>query len=107
MLSFIDYFKGSLSSHLKTTDDTIVLKFEQARRLNELAEGDHVYLTVRYLDRFEVVKFTKTYELKGGIVPVERDVLGKGRKNFPAGSCVSVDWNSVQLREFICQNKEC
>lgn len=107
MLSFIDYFKGSLVSNLKTTDGSMAMKFEHARRLNELAEGDHVYLTVRYLDRFEVVKFTKASDIKNGIVPVERDVLGKGRKNFPAGSCVSVDWNSVQLREFICQNKEC
>lgn len=41
MLSFIDYFKGSLVSNLKTTDDSMAMKFEHARRLNELAEGDH------------------------------------------------------------------
>lgn len=107
MLSFIDYFKGSLTTHFQTTDDVLHMPFKAAQRLNELAEGDHVYLTVRYLDRFEVVKFTKEKDIRGGVVPVERDVLGKGRKNFPAGSCVSIDWNSIQLKEFICQNKEC
>lgn len=107
MLSFIDGFKSTLKTHFQTTDDTLELPFKSVQELNKLAEGDHVYLTLRYLDRYEVVKFTKENDLKGGKVPVERDVLGKGRKNFPCGSCVVVDWNSVQLREFICQNKEC
>lgn len=107
MLNFIDGFKGSLSSHLQSTDDVLQLPFKPTQRLNELSEGEHVYLTLRYLDRYEVVKFTKDGDLKQGKVPVTRDVLGKGRKNFPCGSCVTVEWNSIQLKEFICQNKEC
>lgn len=107
MLNFIDGFKGSLSSHLQSTDDALQLPFKTTQRLNELSEGEHVYLTLRYLDRYEVVKFTKDGDLKQGKVPVTRDVLGKGRKNFPCGSCVTVEWNSIQLKEFICQNKEC
>lgn len=107
MLEFIDGFKGSLASHLQTTDDMLTLSQKAIQYLNGLQEGNHVYLTIRYLDRYEVVKFTKDTQIKGHKVPVIRDVLGKGRKNFPCNSCVSVDWNSVQLKEFICQNKEC
>lgn len=107
MLEVIDGFKSSLTAHLQTTDDLVSLPFKSVQRLNELAEGNHIYLTLKYLDRYEVVKFVKEANLKGGKIPVTRDILGKGRKNFPCGSCVVVDWNTIQLKEFICQNKEC
>lgn len=108
MLNFIDGFKSALKTHFQTTDDVIQLPFKSVQELNNLADGDHVYLSIKYLDRYEVVKYIKEGELKGGKVPVIRDVLGKGRKNFPCGSCVSIDWNSVQLKEFICQTQgEC
>ena len=106
MLKFLDGFKGSLLKNLQTTDDTLNVTHTAQNALNELPEGDHVYITLRYLDRYEVVKFVKDTPLKNGKVPVTRDVLGKGRKNFPAGTCISVDWNSIQLKEFICQVKE-
>ena len=106
MLKFIDGFKGSLLKHFQTTDDTLHITHTAINTLNDLPEGDHVYLTLRYLDRYEVVKFVKDTTLKNGKVPVVRDVLGKGRRNFPAGACVAVDWNSIQLKEFICQTKE-
>lgn len=107
MLEVIDGFKSSLTTHLQTTDDFLSLPFKAVQRLNELAEGNHIYLTLKYLDRYEVVKFVKENNLKGGRVPVTRDILGRGRKNFPCSSCVVVDWNTIQLKEFICQNKEC
>lgn len=108
MLNFIDGFKSRLTTNLRTTGDTIKLPPKAVQQLNALAENDHVYLTVRYLDRYEVVKFTKgETDIKGDEVPVERDILEKGRKNFPCEACVTIDWNSVQLKEFICQNKEC
>lgn len=105
MLEFIDGFKTKVVGHVQTTSDTINLPFAAAKKLNDMVEGNHIYLTIKYLDRHEVVKYTKEGEIKNGKIAVERDILGKGRKNFPCGSCVVADWNSVQLREFICANK--
>lgn len=107
MLEVIDGLKSSLTAHVQTTSDTLPLPPKTVQKLNELSEGNHIYLTLKYLDRYEVVKFTKDGAVKQGKVPVVRDILGTGRKNFPCGSCVVVDWNSIQLKEFICQNKEC
>lgn len=105
MLEYLDGFKTKLVGNLQTTSDIITLPMAWAKKLDELVEGNHVYLTIKYLDRYEVVKYTKDSKIKNGMVPVERDVLGKGRKNFPCGSCVLIDWNSVQLKEFICATK--
>lgn len=105
MLEILDGFKSRLAGNLQTTSDIITLPHSHAEKLNKMVEGNHIYLTIKYLDRYEVVKFTKDAAIKAGRVPVERDVLGDGRKNFPCGSCVVVDWNSVQLKEFICNNK--
>lgn len=102
MLEFIDGFRTAQQGHLPTTADYLNLPPKAVKQLNDLSDGNHVYLTLRYLDRYEVVKFTKDTELKGSKVPVERDVLGKGRKNFPCGTCIVTDWNSVQLKEFVC-----
>lgn len=104
MLEFIDNFKSALQTNLSTTDDFITLRTKDIARLNTLKEGNHIYLSVKYLDRYEVLKYTHDTKIKGNKVPVTRDVLGKGRKNFPCSSCVLADWNSVQLNEFICQS---
>ncbi len=105
MLNFIDQFKTALQTGLSTTDEKILIPFKMAKRLNELEQGDHVYLTIKYLDRYENVKFTKDNDLKGGEVLVERDVDGKGRKNFPCGACVTIEWGARQMHEYICQVK--
>lgn len=105
MLEYLDGFRTSLVTHLNTTDDFIQIPYKMVQRLNDMEDGNYVYLTIRYLDRYEVVKYTKDQNLKGQKVPVDRDSLGKGRKNFPCGACVAVDWNSLQMKDFICQNK--
>lgn len=105
MLSFIDGFRSSLCENVSTTASTIKLRLSDAARLNKLKDGDHVYLSIRYLDRYEVVKFTKDADIRNGEVPVTRDMLGTGRKNFPSGTCVQTDWNSIQLKEFIKQHR--
>lgn len=107
MLKFIDGFKSSLNTHLSTTDDVIKIYPAQVRELNEqLNDGDHVYLSVQYMDRYEVMKVVKDRTFKGCEVPVIRDSLNRGRKNFPAGTCVKIDWNSIQMHEYICQAKD-
>ena len=57
--------------------------FAAAKKLNDMVEGNHIYLTIKYLDRYEVVKYTKEGEIKNGKIAVERDILGKGRKKLP------------------------
>lgn len=84
MLEFIDGFKTKVVGHVQTTSDTINLPFAAAKKLNDMVEGNHIYLTIKYLDRYEVVKYTKEGEIKNGKIAVERDILGKGRKNSHA-----------------------
>lgn len=105
MLEFLYEFRTSLMEHTKTTSDAIKLPLKMIKRLEHMKEGNHIYLTLKYLDRYEVVKYTHQGQLRNGFVPVERDILGSGRKNFPCGSCVVADWNPIQLNEFICQVK--
>lgn len=103
MLEFIDNFKSALQVNISTTDDVIVLRPKDVARLNAMKEGNHIYLTIKYLDRYEIVKYTHDAPIKGCKVPITRDVLSQGRKNFPCTACVVADWNAVQLREFVCQ----
>lgn len=105
MLEYIDNLKGSTTIAVQTTADTIDITPALVKRLSVLKDGSHIYLSLKYLDRYEVVKFTKDGEIRRNKISVERDVLGTGRKNFPARSCIEADWNSVQLKEFLCQSK--
>lgn len=103
MLEFLDGFSTKLQSNLSTTQDTITICKNAVDKLNTLSEGNHVYLTIKYLDRYEVVKFIKDQDIVGNKIHITRDMLSKGRKNFPCGACVVVDFNSIQLTEFIKQ----
>lgn len=103
MLDFLDCFKYELKCAIKPDDDTLQINKEAVRRLNELEEGNHVYLLLQWQDKYEHVKFTKTTDLKSDIITVERDVENKGRKNFPRGACVSMTWTKFTLDEYISQ----
>lgn len=106
MLEFIDGLKTSVVGHVQTTDDYIKVSHKVAKRLEKMKDGNHIYLTLKYLDRYEIVKFTKDGPIKDGKVPVERDILSEGRRNFPCSSCLVAEWSSTQLKEFICQTKD-
>lgn len=105
MLNFVDGIRGVVRGNVQTTDTMISVAPPIAKRLNKFAEGDHIYLTITYLDRSETVKFTKDGEIRNNKIVVERDQLGNGRKNFPCGACIVADWNSIQLKEFVCLAK--
>lgn len=105
MLEFLDSFDTTLDGYLKASDDHIILPLSVVKRLNKMGEGNYVYLTLEHSGRYEILKFTRTDEVKGCKVPVDRDVDNLGRKNFPLGTCVRVKWNSRQLQEFIAQVK--
>lgn len=104
MLEYIDNFEYGLSCPLKPTDTALQLPPEAIKQLNTVMKGNHVYISLHWLDKFEVVKFTKDNDLKlTDKVPVERDVEVKGRKNFPMGSCAKVQWNKLTMDEYIAQ----
>lgn len=62
--------------------------------------GSWYYLTLRRGPRREVVRVVGAV---GRTLTVERGQDGTVRQDFEAGTCVSVEWNVAQLREFIEQ----
>lgn len=110
MLNVVDFLNFSSPRAIKAEQDYIELPSHEARKLNAVGQGNHVYLTIAFprADRHEVVKYAhgQDWQPQGGLVkvPVSRGVLGK-RLSFPQNVCIKVDWNTVQLREFIQQVK--
>lgn len=104
MIEFIDNFNYQLASPIKPTDTEITLPAEAIKQLNKVEKGNYVYISLHWLDKFEVVKFTKDEDLKlNAKVKVERDAQNLGSKNFPMGSCVKVQWNKITMDEYIAQ----
>lgn len=112
MLNFIDNFKIRLTRPLRAGDTSIRVNAHDARKLNAVGANNHVYLTIDDGVRYEVVRYDHGTNFGAGNspvdVPVQRDVNGTGTMNFPVSTCVVMDWNKTQLREFICQTaSEC
>lgn len=104
MLEYIDNFEFGLLCSLKPTDTEIAIPDSAIKRLNEIMKGNHVYISLHWLDKFEIVKFTKDEDLKfGKPVRVERDIETKGSKNFPMGSCAKIQWTRITMDEYIAQ----
>ena len=101
MLKVIDHFNTTLQNYLAPNDTELCIPFAEAKKLNKLNEGDHVYLTLMSRDRAEIVKYTHTKELTNGETTVSRDEGMTGAFNFPSGSCVRIDMNSVQVNELV------
>lgn len=101
MLKVIDHFNTTLQNYLAPSDTEICIPFSEAKKLNKLNEGDHVYLTLVSRDRAEIVKYTHTKELVSGEITVSRDEGMTGAFNFPSGSCVRIDMNSIQVNELV------
>lgn len=101
MLKVIDHFNTTLQNYLAPNDTELCIPFAEAKKLNKLNEGDHVYLTLMSRDRAEIVKYTHTKELVNGEITVSRDEGMTGAFNFPSGSCVRIDMNSVQVNELV------
>lgn len=101
MLKVIDHFNTTLQNYLAPNDTELCIPFAEAKKLNKLNEGDHVYLTLMSRDRTEIVKYTHTKELVSGEITVSRDEGMTGAFNFPSGTCVRIDMNSVQVNELV------
>lgn len=101
MLKVIDHFNTTLQNYLAPNDTELCIPFAEAKKLNKLNEGDHVYLTLMSRDRAEIVKYTHIKELDNGEITVSRDEGMTGAFNFPSGTCVRIDMNSVQVNELV------
>lgn len=110
MLKFVDNIELRLLHHLRSGDVYMVVSRADARKLNAVGEGNHIYLSLKYGRSYEIVKYEHHEDIpaigKPARVQIIRDALGTGAKSFPRGTCVVADLNSIQLRELVCQYKE-
>lgn len=102
MLKLINHFSTALRNYVSPSDTEIEIPTQVAKKLNTLSEGDHTYISlIGRNGRAEIVKYTHIKELKGGVISVERDAGQTGALNHPAGTCVTIDLNTVLLDEYI------
>lgn len=103
MLKVINHFSTALRNYVSPGEAEFEIPAQVAKKLNELEIGDHTYISlVGRNGRSEIVKYTHTAEVKRGVITVERDVVGgTGGINHPAGTCVTIDFNTVLLDEYV------
>jgi len=102
MLKIINHFSTKLRNYITPDETVLEIPFDMAKKLNTLESGDHTYLSlVGYNGRAEIVKYTHGSDLKKGSITVERNVGGTGALNFPAGTCVTIDCNTVLMHEYV------
>nr|DAU63240.1 MAG TPA: hypothetical protein [Caudoviricetes sp.] len=108
MLKFVDYLHMTLARPMQAEHDYMLVYAPDAKQLNAVGAGNHLYLTMHYprSDIFEVVRYDhgEDFTNQAGVVQVavQRAMLGV-RRSFPSAVCVTADWNSLQLAEFIKQ----
>lgn len=100
MLTFLDHFAYELLCSVQPADTKLKISSKAMARLNEMAIGDYIYITLGYNDKYEIVKYVHNNKLTGNEIVVERDVERKGAKNFPRGSCVKVEWTKRTMDEY-------
>ena len=104
MLKVIDHFSTALRNYVSPGETELEIPFSVAKRLNALEVGDHTYLSlVGRNGRSEIVKYTHTAELRNGIITVERDAGHTGDINHPAGTCITIDMNTVLLHGYVAE----
>lgn len=98
MLNVIDWGNsGALADPLGVDATTLVLRSSDAPRF-QVPAGDHYYLTLRDSSAREVVRVDAT---NGRILTIVRGVDNTAARQWAAGTCVAVEWNPLQLREFM------
>lgn len=106
MVTMLDGFRAHLKAKLNASDSYITLTRSDAMKLNAVGLDNHVYLTVRDRVNSEIVKYTHadnwtTADESVVQVPVERNVRGLGAKNFPYGTCVTSEVNSLYISDLV------
>lgn len=110
MLNMVDNLQLTLLKNLRSGDSNMTVHSSDAVKLNAVGIGNHIYLTIKYGETYEIVKYNHNEDITAVSrpvhVPIIRDALAKGAKSFPRQTCVRADWNTLQLAEFICQTFE-
>lgn len=106
MLNWLSGLAVTTVSAVKPADDSIEISAADATRLNRMAAGDHVYLTLRVCGQTssEEVKYTHTPRspnCNNVTIPVTRNISGEGRKAFPKGTVATAEPSVTQLSELI------
>lgn len=101
-------FMFSLSAVLQSTDNVVRVPHTAAAMLNQnLAVGDHVYLTLQDGRGWETVKYTHSAWVTpvNGVatLALDRAAFGTARRSWPVGQCMSIDRSEGTLREFDLQ----
>lgn len=102
MLKNLDGLQFKLFTPLKSTDARIKLPASAAKRLNTLAIGDHIYLTLVIHNRREVVKYTHTETLSLNLptIAVQRGQHDTDITSFPINTCVYAPLTMAILEEW-------
>lgn len=103
MLKVINGFSTAIGNYISPSDTILHIPMVMVDKLNKALDvGDHTFLTlVGYNGRNEIVKYTKTKDVKTNEIQVERDAGLTGALNFPPNTCLSLTFNTVVLDEYI------
>ncbi len=97
-LSTTQWGRTSVLSSAATADDTTLSIAPADAAGLAVAPGTHYYLTLRSGSRREVVRVVGSVATE---LLVERGQDGTTPQSWPILTCVVVEWNPLQLREFI------
>lgn len=87
----------SLGVDLKASDKNLVVKHGAGLNFRS-ADAGHFYVTLRHGNVREVVKVVGR---TGDTFTIERGQDNTVAQTFPRGACVDVEWNPLQLCEFV------
>lgn len=112
MLRIFEDLSITVRAAVAPGDDQILISSSDALKLNQMAVGDHIYLTFNDARAYEVVRYNHTGAVStppGTVhITVDRAQHGTTRRAWPIKSCIHTSRSELAQREFICQTiQEC
>ncbi len=103
MLVPLDFYKTQIRSSVLPESTMLALDTEARKKLDKIGIGNYTYLTLMHGRFREVVKYNHVENFQDafykGVISVERDIQGTGRKTFPVGSCMAYVWVEQSIAE--------
>jgi hypothetical protein len=103
MINLANFVKTTLRTSVPATANVLPLAPGSAALLSYIPAGDYCYLTISDRVGREVVRYTSTGAIVGDNITVLRAQDGTSARTFPAGACVSQEWNEQQVKDLITQ----
>lgn len=106
MITLVDGFISHLKAKASVSDTLLLIPRADAIALNTVGVGNHIYLTLRDRNRYELVRYdhTENWSMSDPtnvMLPVTRDARGLGAKSFPYGACLKAEINSLYIAEMM------